>query len=113
MSSLLSRSLGGRDVIDRQAIRVNSQDYKDKWGIIEIILTSYGISGSGTPAGNVDVRPPNFNADNDEIYVVVGDPCLPRERSSSRRRVSYHSVKQHGRRRRAAASSVSEVPAAD
>jgi hypothetical protein len=78
MATLSTRTLGGQDAIDRQAVRVNGADYKDKWGIIEVVLTSYTTSGSSTLSGNVDLRPANYNPDNDEIYVnnvqIAGTP---------------------------------------
>ncbi len=67
--SISTRALGGNDNVDRRSVRVDGQNYKDKSGIIEVVLTSYTTSGTGTLGGNVDLRPAGYNADNDEIYL--------------------------------------------
>jgi hypothetical protein len=78
MASIITRPLGGNDNKDVRCVRVDSQTYKDKWGVIELVLNSYTTSGTGTLAGNVDVRPPNYNPASDEVYLnnvaIAGAP---------------------------------------
>jgi hypothetical protein len=69
MSTIVTRSLGGNDNYDRQAVKVDSSAYAAKWGVIEVTLTNYITAGSGTLGGNVDVRSPNYNVENDDIFV--------------------------------------------
>jgi hypothetical protein len=66
MATIVTRTLGKADRYDRKTIRVDGLAYKDKWGIIEILLTNYVTTVSG---GSVDVRVPNFNAANDNVNV--------------------------------------------
>lgn len=84
MSTIVTRALGGYDNFDRQAIRVDANNYRDlttgfgKWGIIEIVLTSYAVAGSGTLAGHIDLRSPNYNVETDDILVNnVAIPSSP------------------------------------
>lgn len=72
VSTIATRSIGGNsDLVDKIAIKVDAETYKDKWGIIEITVTSYAW-GSGSTGGNygkVDIRVPKYIADNDTPIV--------------------------------------------
>lgn len=71
MATITTRSLSGKDVSDKVAVKVNMETYEDKWGIIEVTLTSY-TWGSGSTSGdygNISVAVPNYLEDNDDLIV--------------------------------------------
>ncbi len=74
MTTAVTRYIGKTDRMDKVAVKVDALDYKDKWGIIKVSVTNYIIandnSETGTPTvGTVDIRNPQFNADNDNAIV--------------------------------------------
>lgn len=71
MSTIVTRSLSRKDRFDKVAVKVNEEDYEDKWGILEVDVTEYSW-GSGVDAGDygtVDLRPAQYTEDNDNILV--------------------------------------------
>ncbi len=76
MSTLVSRSLSASATKDKLAIKAQSQTYKDKWGVFKLTITSYQANAG---AGVVDIRPAQYNPDNDSIIVdeaAVSDTSL-------------------------------------
>jgi hypothetical protein len=70
MSTITTRTLGkNTELEDQVAVRVNLEDYKDKWGVAVVTITGYATTGTGgaTNAGVLDVRSPN--------HVDIADDC--------------------------------------
>jgi hypothetical protein len=67
MSSVVTRILSGQDIFDLVPIKVDPEFYKDKWGIIEVTVTSYswGAGTGSVDAGKIDLRSAQFNQNND------------------------------------------------
>ena len=68
MATVGNRMLLNNDVRDVAAISVAKADYKDKWGVIEVLVNSC-MWGGGTPAagnfGRISIGPAGFDADSD------------------------------------------------
>ena len=64
MSTVATRALAGDDNYDKIAIKVDSETYKDKWGILEIDVQSVALSGAG---GTLDIRASQYSPDSDYI----------------------------------------------
>lgn len=75
MATVVTRTLVGKDVFERIAIKEDGEQYnkagQEKWGILTVSLTSYAITG--TPDADnkcrVDIRPSNYHPDTDNIIV--------------------------------------------
>lgn len=77
MSTIQTRLLKGKDNFDLQAIKVNGADYKDKWGVIAVTITSYNWNSAASVTfpqmGTLDIRPPRFNTPNDTPIVDMAN----------------------------------------
>lgn len=70
MSTVVSRTLAGSDVLDRLAIKVNGASYVGKSGVFKVHVTSYSFL-CGADDGNlmIDIRPPQYCPVCDTIMV--------------------------------------------
>ncbi len=68
MATVVTRSLFGKnaDRSDCVAVKVNKKDYEGKWGVQELVVTSYnwGAASQAKDIGWLDIRQPNFNPRN-------------------------------------------------
>jgi hypothetical protein len=81
-TNLVSRYLGPTDRHQRMSIKLNPEDYRspasgagNKWGLITLTISSISIANlSGSPIsgvlGTVDIRPSQYNVENDNILLT-------------------------------------------
>lgn len=96
MSTVATRALSGKDVSDIVPIKVDGHTYEDKYGLLEVSITNYawGPTAGAAVAGNVDIRSPNFNQDNDNA--IVDNVALTNTQGSTNLTSKYYVAVNNG-----------------